>query len=650
MAYIKQLSNDLIKKIAAGEVIERPASVVKELVENSIDAGATIIEVEIKNSCKYIKVADNGMGIDPDDIPLLFSRHATSKIKYFNDLWSLQSLGFRGEALASISSVSRIICRSKHINQDYGFEIKYADEKPEKKTSAISIGTVFEVTDLFYNVPARQKFLKSEQTEVGHICDTVLPEALAHPKISFKLFNNRNLILETSGSKNQDQAIIELLGADLKNKLISLNLSTKDFKLSGFISALEVHRSDRKSIFVFINKRPVKCQIVSKAVSSAFEGLLPSGKFPVVVLNLEFNPSCVDVNVHPTKKEVRYTHPNDVYSNVLHCVQNTIADFYKKHYEEQSVYSMPEIKEQSVEKLNAKPQEAVHALKEASQYKKNDLPNEEYSKAALNLYTPLNKVPIKDENKIEQNKIIKDIEKQKIFSSNDLKCYMIYSEKPIANMTKVGNKTIFEVGNIFEDNAQIVFSGEITGNPEYQKEFFNSLANLSKEIYKTRYSNKSIIQKKIINDDLDSEVVVEKGRKNPPKDILYKVWERDNWTCVYCGKQLLDPEIVKKTITDATNAFLTYTNDERNEVTVHVLREHIASHDHHLPVSKLPQFEFEEGNLFACCISCNKKKLDSMGLKSWSPERKNNWTKDLIVAGLIFDSPKTLLNKFLQNK
>ncbi|MBI2995418.1 MAG: DNA mismatch repair endonuclease MutL [Candidatus Melainabacteria bacterium] len=622
MGYIKQLPEDLIKKISAGEVIERPASVVKELIENSIDANATKIEIEIKRAGKYIKVSDNGNGIEPDDVPLLFSRHATSKLNDFNELWEINTLGFRGEALASISSVSKIICRSKHKNQECGFEITFAHGEVNKKSSSISIGTVFEIDDLFYNVPARQKFLKSETTEVNHIYDVVISEALSHSEISFSLLNNDTVLLKSSGSNDLKQVAIELLGTDLKDRLISLSTKNNFLDLNGYVSALEIFRSDRKSIFIFINKRPVKCQIISKAITSAFEGLLPGGKYPIVVLNLTFKPGFVDVNVHPTKKEVRYMQPNDVYNLVLHSIQNAVSEYYKKEYKKKAVYTLEEV---------AMPKE--------------------FTEAAFDFYRPQEERLETRDQRPETDELQPSKEQfeglasmvRSLLNISNLKCNLIYSDKPIANMSKIGSKTIFEVGSIFNDNLQIVFSGEIIGEETYQKSFFNSLSDISEEIYKTVSSKEEIIQKKLINPDLEEDEQKEIQRKKPPKSLLYKIWERDNWTCVYCGKQLLDPEVVKEAIPKAKDAFVSYINNNGEKVTVHILQEHSASYDHYLPVSKLPQFNFEEENLFACCIACNRKKLNSMELNAWKPNRQNGWDKPLEIASLCFNTPGSII-------
>ena len=652
MGYIKRLSEDLIKKIAAGEVIERPASVVKELVENSIDALSTKIEIEIQRSGKYIKISDNGMGIDPIDIDLLFTRYATSKIKSFDDLWRVNSLGFRGEALASVSAVSKITCRSKHLNQEHGFVIKVIDGKiTDKKSSAISIGTVFEVDDLFYNVPARQKFLKSETTEIGHINDLILSLALSHPKISFTLLNNKDIIFKSSGSSSLEQAVVELLGNDLKSKLISISKINHFVELSGFVSSLEINRTNKKFVYIFINNRWIKCQIISKAIQSAFEGLLPPGKFPLVVLKLNFKPKFVDVNVHPAKREVRYIHPNDVYNLVLHSIQEAISNYYKKEYGEQLVYSFEKDRPATSEPRPVISEFAAHS----SQLRAPG----SYSEAAFDLYAPLEvEPPVEERSETakgpappaergeQTSKVVQGtIEEQQIFSVNHLQCKVIYSEKPTANMTKIGSKTIFEVGSIFDDNVQIIFSGEVAGNSNYQKEFLNNLSDLSKNIYQSLSKNESVFQKKLVNRTLDEEIEKETKRKKPPEELLYKVWERDNWTCVYCGKQLLDPKTVKESMPKAKDAFVTYINKEGKEITNHILREHTASYDHYLPASKLPQFNTEIENLYSCCFECNRKKLDSMSLETWKPKRQNSWNVPLEITGLCFNNSKKLLEK-----
>ncbi len=646
MGIIKELSEKLIKQIAAGEVIERPASVVKELVENSIDAKAKKIEIEIERGGKNIKISDDGNGIDTEDIPLLFKRHATSKLSSFEDLWDVSTLGFRGEALASVSSVSKVNCKSKYKDLDIGFEIDVIDGNIDKKPSSISCGTVFEIKDLFYNVPAREKFLKSDQTEIDHISEIIYSLALSHPEISFVLKTNKNTILKTSGSGDLKEVIYELLGNDLRNNLIQVSSKNHFLTSTGFVSSLEIFRSNRKSIYTFINGRSVKCPLLSKAINSAFEGLLPPGKYPVMVLNLLFKPKFVDINVHPSKKEVRYTHPNDVYNLILRTLQDSISDHYQEKYKKKSVGAIHELPLQRDVSTMGQPPVIARTLNEVKRTWQSHQTLEQ-NKIASGL-TDLR-------NDKEPSTTTKDLPTGRLnslFSVNNLKCYSTYSDKPIANITKIGNKSIFEVGTIFEDNLQIVFSGEIIGDQNYQKEFFNSLYDLASRLFKIQDSEKAI-QKRLINSDYNEDDVSIKPmqRKKPPLLTLQTVWERDHWTCVYCGKQLIDPEVAKEALTLSNgllkNGFTTYLNKEGNSVTTHIIREHAATYDHHLPASKLPQFNFDIENLYASCPLCNKEKSDSMSLKTWKVEVKNNWKTPLEIAGIIFETPKTF--KSLEN-
>lgn len=646
MGVIQQLSEDLIKKIAAGEVIERPASVVKELVENSIDAGSTKIEIEVKRAGKYLKISDDGKGIKSEDIPLLFKRHATSKLKSFDDLWDLNTLGFRGEALASISSVSKVTCRSKNIDEEVGFELKLVDEKIDKKSDSIPKGTVFEIDDLFYNIPARQKFLKTGSTEVGHIQDAILSEALSHPEIAFKLINNNSVVLETSGSGDLQMAIVEVLGNDLKKNLIEVSSKNSSLSLSGFISALEITRSNKKNIFTFINSRPIKCPILIKAIQSSYDGLLPPGKFPVVLLNLSFKPKLVDVNVHPTKKEVRYTNSSEVYNLVLHTLQESVSNHYKKSYKEKSVYKLP-----TQEPKISTPEKEFTG--QNSGHSTNDFikerPTESYTQAAFDLYEP-----IQDSGFSGQESEPKDLDsfeevsesKSSICKINNLSFAITYMTSPVANMKKIGNKTLFEVGQIYDENVQVIASGEIIGDERYQRTFFNNLSELSSFFYKAYAGSEEIIQKKVISQDEESELPTKKNnRKKPSEKNLYEIWDRDNWTCVYCAKQLIDPKIENDAIKVSEKAFATYINKKGEEVTKHIINEHIATYDHYLPASKLPQFNNEKENLFASCQECNRKKSDSLNLESWKPERKNSWNETLTIAGVEFDTPRGFLQK-----
>ena len=332
MARIKQLSKHLINQIAAGEVIERPASVVKELVENSVDAGATKISIEINNDCRDIRVADNGSGIHPDDIMLAFSKHATSKIATDEDLFDIHTLGFRGEALSSIISISKLTCTTRTADFDTGTRVKCENSEVKQTETGCAIGTIMDIKDLFYNIPARLKFLKSSNTEFSYIQELVQSIALAHPECSFELKKFGKTVLKTSGQNNLLQTIKEVYSSDvisnLKEVLKTDQLS--HLKISGYVSTPDYTRSSKKSYHIYINSRTVKCPIFQKAIDTAYKNLIASGKYPFVVLNLEIPPSDVDVNVHPTKKEVRYKNTNQIFNFIYTSIQAGLSNYTER--------------------------------------------------------------------------------------------------------------------------------------------------------------------------------------------------------------------------------------------------------------------------------------------------------------------------------
>ncbi len=355
MARIKQLSKHLINQIAAGEVIERPASVVKELVENSIDAGATKISIEINNDCRDIRVADNGCGIHPDDIMLAFSKHATSKIATDEDLFDIHTLGFRGEALASIISISKLTCTTRTAEFDTGTKVKCENSEVKQVETGCAIGTIMDIKDLFYNLPARLKFLKSSNTEFSYIQELVQALALAHPECSLELKKNGKTVLKTSGLNNLLQTIKEVYSSDiianLKEVLKTDTLS--GLKISGYVSTPDYTRSSKKGYHIYINSRTVKCGVFQKAIDTAYKSLIASGKYPFVVLNLEIPPSDVDVNVHPTKKEVRYKNTNQVFNFIYTSIQAGLMNYVEKQTN-QTFYQTPEIQDNVVDFVQPK--------------------------------------------------------------------------------------------------------------------------------------------------------------------------------------------------------------------------------------------------------------------------------------------------------
>ena len=326
---IHQLSRQLINQIAAGEVIERPASVVKELVENSIDAGATKIEIEISKDCLSIRVSDNGSGIHPDDIELAFLKHATSKIVSSEDLFDIHTMGFRGEALASIISIAKVTCKTRTEDNETGTQVDCEESNVKKMPCACAVGTTMEVKDLFYNTPVRQKFLKSERAELAAIAEIIQGIAIANPSVSITLVNDGKTPVKTSGSGDLLCVLTEIYSNSIAEELKKINKTDEISKLhtTGYCSTPEFTRSTKKSIYVFVNNRVVKCPVILKAIDTAYKNMLPAGKYPFVCINLDISPSDVDVNVHPTKKEVRYKNPNQIFNFIYSSIIDALSSF-----------------------------------------------------------------------------------------------------------------------------------------------------------------------------------------------------------------------------------------------------------------------------------------------------------------------------------
>src|ERR1700733_10410880 len=322
------LPDHVASQIAAGEVVERPASVVKEYVENSIDAGATQIEIAISSDCRDIRIADNGCGMEPDDAVLAFQRHATSKLRSADDLWTLKSLGFRGEALPSIASVSRVTCTTRTEDAAHGSRVESADGKVTVVETGCAKGTVMQVVDLFYNVPARLNFLKKPATEFGHIQETVQTLAIAHPEIAFTLIKQDEELWRSSGSGDFRRTIVEVghcTGREIFFEIESLDERAK-IVVRG-IAAKPLHfRGDRKGILAIVNRRPVRCPLTYRALDYAYSDLIPRGKYPLAVINITIDPASVDVNIHPTKKELKYSNGNDAYITIQRAITRALRE------------------------------------------------------------------------------------------------------------------------------------------------------------------------------------------------------------------------------------------------------------------------------------------------------------------------------------
>ena len=330
MSSIRILSDKVANQIAAGEVIERPVAVVKELIENSIDAGATRIEIEFRNGGKsYIRVEDNGSGMSSNDALLCLERHATSKIREAVDLDKVKSFGFRGEALPSIASVSKFTLRTRTKDSTLGTELLVnAGKLVEKKDCGMPVGTVIEVAHLFNSVPARRKFLKTDPTETAHITYNCRLFAVAHPEIAFRVLENGRTLFQSPTCADLKDRVAEIWGRSLANDLIPVEKQDSDsgLQLTGLTAKPGIGRSTRRELVTLVNRRPVDSRVLSFAVLDAYQGRIQKGRFPPAFLFLNISPQEVDVNVHPAKREVRFRNEGAVRHFVLNAIMETLAD------------------------------------------------------------------------------------------------------------------------------------------------------------------------------------------------------------------------------------------------------------------------------------------------------------------------------------
>ncbi|WP_324173969.1 DNA mismatch repair endonuclease MutL [Staphylococcus pseudintermedius] len=372
MGKIKTLHTSLANKIAAGEVVERPSSVVKELLENSIDAGATEINIEVMESgIASIRVVDNGSGILQDDLGLVFHRHATSKLVEDDDLFHIRTLGFRGEALASIASVAKVTLQTS-TDGVAGYEV-YAEEGEiiSEKPAKARKGTDIRVDALFYNTPARLKYIKSLYTELGKITDIVNRMAMSHPDIRIALSNDGKKILQTNGSGRTNEVMAEIYGMKVARDLIRIEGDTSDYHLTGYVAKPEHSRSNRHYISLFINGRYIKNFLLNKAVQEGYHTLMMIGRYPIVYLNIEMDPVLVDVNVHPTKLEVRLSKEDQLFDLIVAKIREAFKDQLlipkndlKSKYEPKKVLEQFEQQKLAFDQTQAAQTQTLHSNKE----------------------------------------------------------------------------------------------------------------------------------------------------------------------------------------------------------------------------------------------------------------------------------------------
>ncbi len=326
MGSIVLLDDLTINQIAAGEVIERPANVVKELVENSLDAGATQVSVEIENGgITYMRITDNGKGIAPDDIEIAFERHATSKIRKAEDLIKVSTMGFRGEALASVAAISKIEMVTRTKDQEMGTKvILEGGNILSKEECGAPYGTTIIIRELFYNTPVRYKFLKKDFTEGGYIENAVERIALINPNISFKLLNNKKEVLQTSGNGNMIDVVYNVFGKDIAQNLVAVDFNYENITIKGVVGKPEIARSNRSNQMFYVNGRFIKDKTLTAAADEAYKTMIPHGKFGFCILDIHMPPEMVDVNVHPAKLEVRFSEEGKVFKSIHYAIKNTL--------------------------------------------------------------------------------------------------------------------------------------------------------------------------------------------------------------------------------------------------------------------------------------------------------------------------------------
>ena len=513
MGNIVLLDDLTINKIAAGEVIERPASAVKEMLENSIDAGATNIILEIKNGgISYIRITDNGKGIANDDLDMAFERHATSKIRTADDLTKVKSMGFRGEALASISAISKVEMISKTVDEPNGYKIVVEGGKILEKTeTGAPVGTTIIVKDLFFNTPVRYKFLRKDFTEAGYIEDAVSRVALSHPEVAIKLINSGRTVIQTNGSGDLKNVIYSIYGKDIANSIIDVNYTLDDIHIFGVIGKPEIARSNRANQIFFINKRYVKDKTLTSAVEKAYKDLIPFGKFAFAVLNIEMNPSKVDVNVHPAKLEVRFEDENIIFKAVYHAIKENITKEEVNTFEKEENNFLNENKE----KNNTNKNNSFDINKETYNTNKNnsfDI-NKEMDNTNKN-----SSFDIFNKNKPEENKT----------NNNEA---LLQSQEVLKKLQEIKEKILqenseFKVNNNFinyeENNAYIKNTEEesreennnIKNIAEESREENNNIKNTEEE---SREENNNIKNTEDENKKINNELKNTEEQKIEPK-------------------------------------------------------------------------------------------------------------------------------------
>lgn len=666
---IRVLSDLIANQIAAGEVVEGSLSVVKELVENSIDAGANTISVELSKQLRYIKVSDNGSGIPADELPLAFTRHATSKITEIEDLFSIESNGFRGEALASIASVSKVTCISKTKSETDATKFHIDADREEVSSVGAGVGTSIEVDELFYNTPARLKFMKSSLKEKQNIIDLLKAFSIFNPDISFELLIDGKTQFKVLKDQPFKVTARELFGRSAFEHLINFEYNTGAIKVSGYIAAPELNRSDKRYYFTAVNKRILKCNTIRSAVDKVYKDLLPAKKYPLVIINLELPSSEVDVNVHPRKQEVKYLHANEVYRTLMTAISTNLSEYFYKCSE----YKQLEIFNPVLADLEPHADSDLSGKERPSLFSERELVSISQPKLAV--------LPIEDCEQSPQDTVAEGasgIVRQSRSESDTTLSFLTRFPSIEVNFIEGDLSDYFEGigiddlgGNfkIFSANADQSFGFLVTGklfpvDESIQSLYLDSLEIFTKKLLETKSEDNLLYAE---SNSLNESAIITEGTSfekgavtkllskkklatklsrpslRPPLGQLEEIWARDNYSCVYCAKALIHPKVVKQALLRAESESISWLNARNEKISEHLIEAHKASFDHHLPAAKFAVLNLDSRNLFASCRECNQKKSASLASKTWTPRQVNSWANfsinnPLELAGVKFIS------------
>ena len=529
MGNIVLLDDLTINKIAAGEVIERPASVIKEMVENSIDAGANNITVEIKNGgISYIKITDNGKGIAQDDMEIAFERHATSKIRSAEDLSTVTSMGFRGEALASIAAIANVEMISKTENQEIGYRIVVeGGDVLEKEEAGCRTGTSITVKNLFFNTPVRYKFLKKDYTESGYIEDAITRIALVHPEIAIKLINTGKTIIQTNGSGDLKSVIYNIYGKNIAEGILPVKYEYEDIKVEGVIGKPEIARSNRSNQLFFVNKRYIKDKTLSAATEQAYKGMIPIGKFGFVVLDIEMNPAKVDVNVHPAKLEVRFEEESKVFQAIYHAIKDAllkgdlVADTTKEGETLQNDKGLFQLRNTNNGQIRAYIEKESEIKTNAKEEKEN------IKKDIANIITDTGK-PINTADILEKLKTLRQTIKKEVEENPGIKLNNNYIEMD-KQLTNKENSEKEEIEKTVEVNA-IIENNQEENDKEKDKDSTQNI--LSEEV-----ENKNVNIETAQNNKTNNEQNEQENNIESNQDININQENENNQENQYSEKQ-----------------------------------------------------------------------------------------------------------------